>query len=131
MADKSRFGPEKTEVAIDALVDKYYPREHHGVFNKTIIVLGLAGYKMIITIVNVITNETHYLSLPITSYPAHPRRIIVKDPLWRMTLSDEACSLRSSSTLDTPSRTADTHTSFHLNLEYDDSDVDGSGQLES
>ena len=34
MADKSRFGPELTEA---------------GIFHKTIILLGLAGYKMIIT----------------------------------------------------------------------------------
>ena len=55
MADKSRFGPGLTEAEIDALVDKYYPRKHQrrvvdpGVFtNKTIILLGLTGYKMVI-----------------------------------------------------------------------------------
>ena len=49
MADKSRFGPELTEGEI---VDT-------GVFIKTIILLGLAVYKMIIT------NSARYLSLHI------------------------------------------------------------------
>ena len=44
----------------------------HTVFNKTIILLGLAGYEMIIT------NSALRASLVIISYPAHPRRIIVK-----------------------------------------------------
>ena len=43
-----------------------------GVFNKTIILLGLAGYKMII--INS-TNEARYLSLHIQRAPP---RIIVK-----------------------------------------------------
>ena len=43
MADKSRFGPELTEAETDAVVDNTTPQEHHGVFNKTIILLGLAG----------------------------------------------------------------------------------------
>ena len=44
------------------------------VFNKTIILLGLAGYEMIIT------NSALRASLvnDIISYPARPRRIIVK-----------------------------------------------------
>ena len=44
------------------------------VFNKTIILLGLAGYEMIIT------NSALRASfvLYIISYPARPRRIIVK-----------------------------------------------------
>ena len=44
------------------------------VFNKTIILLGLAGYEMIIT------NSALRASLVmyIISYPARPRRIIVK-----------------------------------------------------
>ena len=43
MADKSRFGPELTEAEVDALV------ADPGVCNKTIILVGLAGYKMITT----------------------------------------------------------------------------------
>ena len=46
MAVKSRFGPELTEAESDALVDNVVGP---GVFNKTIIPLGLAGYNMIIT----------------------------------------------------------------------------------
>ena len=48
MAIKSRFGPEKNQHG--GVVDR-------GVFNKTIILLGLAGYKMIIT------NEARWLSI--------------------------------------------------------------------
>ena len=49
MADKSRFGPELTEGEI---VDT-------GVFIKTIILLGLAVYKMIIT-----NSALHFISSP-------------------------------------------------------------------
>ena len=53
MANKSRFAPKLTEAKINALI------VDSGVFNKTIILIGLAGYKMIIT------NSVHYLSLHI------------------------------------------------------------------
>ena len=43
----------------------------HGVFNKTIILLGLAGYEMIT--INVAPRWLY-----IISYPARPRRIIFK-----------------------------------------------------
>ena len=46
MADKSRFGPELTEANIQ---NQHGRVVDPGVFNKTIILLGLAGYKMIIT----------------------------------------------------------------------------------
>ena len=46
MADKSRFGPELTEAEIDASVCVRVVDP--GAFNKTIILLGLAGCKMII-----------------------------------------------------------------------------------
>ena len=57
MADKSRFGPELTEAEIDAFVNP-------GVFNKTIILLGLAGYKII---------KTNATRLSVTSYQERPR----------------------------------------------------------
>ena len=47
MADKSRFGPELTEAGIDASVHERIVDP--GVFDLTIILLGLAGYKMVIT----------------------------------------------------------------------------------
>ena len=47
MADKSRFGPKLTEAEVDALIDGRVVDP--GVFNKTIIRLGIAGFKMIIT----------------------------------------------------------------------------------
>ena len=69
MAGKSRFGPELTEAEIHALV---YNVVDPGVFNNTIILLGLAGYEMIIT------NLALRASLVITtSNLARPRRIIV------------------------------------------------------
>ena len=45
-ADRSRFGPELTEAEIDGSVEELLILEF---FNQTIILLGLAGYKMIIT----------------------------------------------------------------------------------
>ena len=48
MADKSSFRPQLTEAEIDALVDNTTPKRP-GVFNKTVILLGLAGYKVIMT----------------------------------------------------------------------------------
>ena len=55
---------------------QYYLQEHHGVFNKTIILLRLAGYtcKMIITNYALRASLVIY-STCITSYPACPRRI--------------------------------------------------------
>ena len=44
MADKGRFGPGLTEAEIDALVDNTTPRNTKEVL---LILLGLAGYKMI------------------------------------------------------------------------------------
>ena len=48
MADKSRLGPELTKAEIDALVNTIHGRVvDPGVFHKTIILLGLARYKII------------------------------------------------------------------------------------
>ena len=45
MADKSRFGPELSEAQIDASLEEF----DSGVSNKSVILLGFAGYKMMIT----------------------------------------------------------------------------------
>ena len=43
-ADKTRFGPELTEVESQCLSRQYYVWEHHRVLNETIILFGLAVY---------------------------------------------------------------------------------------
>ena len=70
MADRSRFGPELTEAETNALVDNTIPGNIMIFFFKTIILLELAGYKMIITVSALRTSLVIYITSSVPSAPS-------------------------------------------------------------